>query len=176
MLDAAYKRSLVEYCAEVMAARTGQPLEDARDAVTDPIQQELRYVEDRGLVVFALPMGRMMIGVQESPNKTVARYIDAVREQENLRWRRHRVTEEDIVAWWDLGIVVQRCWAVIDNLISGAQFLGAMRSRSFESMEEAADFSAAHVKKWCALYGDAKTDDGTPDGRLPLELRNRVDA
>lgn len=43
-------------------------------------------------------------------------------------------------------------------------------------MEEATAFSEAHVKRWCALYGDAKTDDGTPDGRLPLELRNRVDA
>lgn len=176
MLDAAYKRALVDYSAELFAARTGLDRRDAMDVVHDPIRDELRHVDERGLDALDLPMGQMMIGLQDFPNAAVGRYIEAVRGKERLRWHRHRVTQQDIVEWWDLGVVVHRCWFVLDNLISMTQFTAAMRSRQFDSMEEAVAFSEAHVKRYCALYGDAGADDGTPDGRLPLEIRSRVDA
>jgi len=102
-------------------------------------------------------------------------YVESIRAQEGGRWAREGVTEDDIVAWWDLGGVMHGAYVAFDNLFNIAQTVGFMeQAEGFESLEDLAAYAKWALAKRFPLYGP--DDHDSIDGRLPPELRARVEA
>lgn len=152
------------------------PLEVALETVDDPIRAELARC--RPLVRHLnLPLGKMITGWQTPPNREVQLHLTGVFGAEKDRWKRNQVREEDIVAWWNLGAVMHCCYEAFDNFFIGAQVIDAMtHAESMSSKDELFDYAAWSVKKRFALFGATDSDDGTENGRLPHELRARVES
>jgi hypothetical protein len=176
-VNTTYEDSMVRYFAEVLASKTDMSFGHAKEAVQECIRDELKTSAARGLVELNVPMGQLMLGRQSPPSATLANYVRQVRAAETARWARNRVTDQDIIDWWDLGAVVHGAYVAFDSLFNGAVVIDAMQHNdNCESVEELADYGHLSLRKRFPLYGPANSDDGTEDGRLPHELRARVEA
>ncbi|MCB5294489.1 hypothetical protein BJQ90_03957 [Arthrobacter sp. SO3] len=119
-------------------------------------------------------MGRLMAGLTHSPEMHLTFYVESIRAQEGSRWEREGVTEADVIAWWDLGGLMHGAYVAFDNLFNGAQVIEAMQeAQGFDSMEELADYGKWVLAKKHPLFGPDDNDGA--DGRLPQELRARVE-
>lgn len=168
---------MVRYFAEVLASKSDMAVHDAEEVVGECIREELRASGARGLHALNLPMGQLMLGKATAPSLEVASYIFEIRASETERWQRNGVTDQDVVDWWDLGAVVHGAYVAFDNLFNGAQALDAMQNKhDCDSLEELADYAQCSLAKRFPLFGPASSDDGTENGRLPHELRARVEA
>ncbi|MGY4543657.1 hypothetical protein ACVWY0_003597 [Arthrobacter sp. UYNi723] len=174
--SADYENSIVAYFAEVLASKTGMPMVDAREAVEDCIRTELKTSGPQ-LRAMNLPLGEMMLGRMPPPNSQLANYVHGVLVAEKERWERNGVTDQDILAWWDLGGVMHGAYVAFDNFFNVAQVIDSMQhGQGFNSVEELAEYGQWSLAKRFALYGPANSDDGTENGRLPHELRARVES
>lgn len=175
-MNTTYEDSMVRYFAEVLASKTDMPFGHAEEAVQECIREELKTSGARGLLALNVPMGQLMLGRQSPPSVTLANYARQVRAAETERWARNRVTDQDIIDWWDLGAVVHGAYVAFDNLFNGAQVLDAMKNKDdCDSLEELTDYGAWSLAKRFPLYGPASADEGSENGRLPHELRARVE-
>lgn len=174
--SAAYENSIVAYFAEVLASKTGMPMVDALESVGDCVRTELKTSGPQ-LRAINVPLGEMMLGRMTPPNSQLANYVHGVLVAEKERWKRNGVTDQDIMAWWDLGGVMHGCYVAFDNLFNAAQTVDAMQNQQdCNSLDELADYGRWSLTKRFPLYGPASSDDGTENGRLPHELRARVES
>lgn len=169
-----YEDLIVRYFAELLASRTDMTLQHAIEAVDEPLRDELGTAAERGLYRINAPMGQMMTGRAQAPDMHMTFYVESIRAQEGARWARECVTEDDIVAWWDLGGVMHGAYVAFDNLFNIAQTVGFMeQAQGFESLEDLTAYAKWALTKRFPLYGPA--DNDSADGRLPQELRARIE-
>lgn len=166
--------SIVRYFAELLAARAGVPLSQAAELVEEPIRDELRTSEERGLHRLDVPLGQAMAGRAVAPDMHTILYVEQIRAQDADRWTREGVTEDDIIAWYNLGGIMQGAYVAFDNFFNMAQVVTAVQSRGFGSAEEAVAYGQWSLAKYFPLYGPDNGD--IVDGRLPHELRFRIEA
>lgn len=169
-----HEASMVQYFAGLLAEAAEMSIPEAVEAVDETILAELRTSGQRGLHLINLPMGMMMVGKAYAPNDHIAGYVRSIQNRDTERWAREGVTESDIVAWWDLGGVTHGCFVAYDNLFNVARVTDVMqRQAGFDTIEELVEYAKKSLVKGFALFGP---DDGDhTDGRLPFELRFRVD-
>lgn len=178
VIEKGQEDALVRYFGEILASKSQVPLQQAIDVVEECIRDEVRSAPERGLDRLNLAMGRMMLGQQPAPNAYVARYVDAIRAQESERWRDERVTNQDIIWWWDLGGVVHGAYIAFDNFFNMAQVVDAAENaQGMESVEEVMEYATWSLRKRFPLFGPSGADPQPEpeDSRLPMELRRRVD-
>ncbi|MHA7297205.1 hypothetical protein [Pseudarthrobacter sp. MDT3-1] len=169
-----YAKLIVRYFAELLASKTDMSLQHALEAVDEPLRDEISTAEERGLYRINIPMGRMMTGRAHAPDIHTTFYVESIRAQHAGRWAREGVTEDDIVAWWDLGGVMHGAYVAFDNLFNIAQTLDSMEhAQGMESLEELSAYAKWSLAKRFPLFGP-DDNDGT-DGRLPQELRARIE-
>lgn len=136
-----YEGLIVRYFAELLTSKTDMPLSEAVQLLEEPIREELSTAEDRGLFRINAPLGEAMVGRAGAPDMHMIFYVEKIRAQDATRWAREGVTEEDIIAWYDLGGVMQGAYIAFDNFFNLAQVVDSVEhAQGFDSLEEIVEY------------------------------------